>query len=58
MTIDLTVFPRQTTVVFNDWYPRIEKHLEVPIEGIATLKNWMMKNVKPEAVQKSKGKGK
>lgn len=56
--MDLTVFPRQTTVVFNDWYPRIEKHLEVPIEGIATLKNWMMKNVKPEAVQKSKEKGK
>lgn len=46
----------ETTVVFNDWYPRIEKHLEVPVEGIATLKNWMMKNVKPEAVQKSKEK--
>ena len=42
----------------NEWHSRIEKHLEVPIKGLATLKDWMMKNIKPEAVQKSKDKGK
>ena len=47
----------QTAIVFNDWHSRIEKHLEVPVEGLATLKKWMLENVKPEAVQKSKEKG-
>ncbi|KAM7431364.1 hypothetical protein ABFA07_018061 [Porites harrisoni] len=46
----------ETAIVFNDWHSRIEKHLEVPVEGLATLKKWMLKNVKPEAVQKSKEK--
>jgi len=46
----------ETNVVMNEWHSRIEKHLEVPIKGLATLKDWMMKNIKPEAVQKSKDK--
>lgn len=41
----------------NEWASRIQKHLEVPIQGLATLKEWMLKNVKPEAVKKSKEKG-
>ena len=47
----------QTTVVFNRWQPKINKHLAIPVYGLATLKSWMQMNIMPQAVEEAKTKG-
>ena len=47
----------QVTVVINSKMADINKHVAIPVYGIATLKSWMEKSVEPVAIKEATKKG-